>query len=163
MKSKLPEVLGEPRLLLIGVRMVLWRASLPLLKRMISLESLVRLLATSRLRQRDTMVETVIVRLAGRLWRSADGPCLERSLALFRELGLAGASPQLVTGIEKAGETFLGHAWVVVDGAPVLDTEHLGFVELLRFSASGVRLVPSACFPEEPAVSQAARRIRRGV
>ena len=70
------------------------RLALPLLKRAVSVERLVRLTASPRGRPRDARREELVVRIGARLWRSAPEPCLERSLAIHRQLGLAGgASP----------------------------------------------------------------------
>jgi hypothetical protein len=106
---------------LLLARMATWRLALPLLKRIVSLDRLVALLAAPRDRTRDPAREELIARIGGRLWRSSAGPCLERSLAVHRQLGLAGARPELHAGMAKENDAFVGHMWVTVDGSPLLE------------------------------------------
>jgi len=54
-----------------------------------------------------------------------DRRCLPRSLALYRALSRAGASPQLWIGFRKVAGRVDGHAWVAVDGRPVGEAEAL--------------------------------------
>lgn len=58
----------------------------------------------------------VVVRVVGRL---PDAKCLVRSLVLVRMLARRGTPAQLVLGV-KPGTAFAAHAWVEVDGEPVL-------------------------------------------
>lgn len=107
-------------------RMAIWRVALPVAKRLVATDRLVCALEAPRERRRDPAREELAVRLAGRLWRSGGGPCLERSIALYRELGRMGADPVLVLGVRAAGcgeETHEGHAWVEVDGRALLELE----------------------------------------
>lgn len=106
---------------LLVVRMGGWRLALPLLKQRVALDRLVRLVASPRPRPRDPAREELVARIGGRLWRSSEGPCLERSLAVYRQLGLAGARPRLAVGMGREDETLVGHVWVLVDGAPLLE------------------------------------------
>ncbi len=118
-------VSGRPRLgaseWLLVVRMACWRGALPLLRRAVSLDRLVRVVASPRQCQRDPAREELIARVGARLWRSAPGPCLERSLAIYRQLGLAGTAPQLAIGVAREDGAVIAHAWVVVDGAALLE------------------------------------------
>lgn len=126
---------------LLVVRMAFWRATLPLLKRVVSLERLVRLIASPRARLRDAGREQLISRVGARLWRSAPGPCLERSLAVYRALGLAGATPRLAVGVAGEDGAVVGHVWVLVDGAPVLEQSDPAaeFGVVVTFDESGQR------------------------
>lgn len=54
-----------------------------------------------------------------------DRRCLPRSLALYRALSRAGASPQLWIGFRKVAGRVDGHAWITVDGRPVGEAEAL--------------------------------------
>ena len=54
-----------------------------------------------------------------------DRRCLPRSLALYRALSRAGASPQLWIGFRKQAGRVDGHAWVTVDGRAVGEAEAL--------------------------------------
>lgn len=103
-------------------RMAAWRLALPVLKRALPLDRLVRLGAAPRRRPRDARREQLVARAGGRLWRSAYGPCLERSLAIHRQLGLAGAQPRLAIGVGKDGGKVIAHAWVLLDGVALLET-----------------------------------------
>lgn len=107
---------------LLVLRMAGWRLVLPALKRALALDRLVRLTAASRRRRRDPRREQLVVRVGGRLWRSAYGPCLDRSLAIHRQLGLAGAAPQLAIGVGKDGGEVVAHAWVLLDGVALLES-----------------------------------------
>lgn len=126
---------------LLVVRMAGWRLALPLLKRRVALDRLVRLAAAPRSRTRDPAREALICRIGGRLWRSSEGPCLERSLAVYRQLGLAGADPLLLVGMGKEPNGYIGHVWVAVDRVPVLESEdpaaELGVV--VTYGADGTR------------------------
>jgi len=121
--------------------MLFWRLTLPIAKHLVAAERLVKLLAAPRNRRRSPEDEQMAVRLAGRIWRSSAGPCLERSLALYRELGRLGAQPTFVLGIGSDAKGVLGHAWVELDHTPVLEQAEPAtrFAALVRFSPSGVR------------------------
>lgn len=106
---------------LLAVRMGWWRLVLPVAKHTLSLDRLVRLMSSPRDIPRRPDREALAVRVAGRLWRSSQRPCLERSLALYRELGRLGASPELLLGMARDGEGMVGHAWVEVDGVALLE------------------------------------------
>ena len=108
---------------LLVARMAGWRLALPLLKRAVSLDRLVRLTASPRGRPRDPRREELVVRIGARLWRSASEPCLERSLAIHRQLGLAGAAPRLALGVGSDAGTVIAHAWVLLDGVALLEQD----------------------------------------
>lgn len=128
---------------LLVVRMAGWRLALSVLKRLMPLERLVRLTASPGARQRDLGREELAVRVTARLWRSSEGPCLERSLALHRELGRLGARPELVLGMSRVDSRLVGHAWVVVDGHPLfMAGESFNDSVLLRFDLTGTRTRP---------------------
>jgi transglutaminase superfamily protein len=121
-------------------RMLLWRLTLPLARRVVPTQRLVRLLASRRGRQSSPESADAAVRIAARLWRSSEGPCLERSLALYRELGRLGSRPELVLGIGQGDERLVGHAWVEVDQRPVLGSDGQGrYPAVVRFDSQGLR------------------------
>ncbi len=121
------------------MRLVGWRLALPLLRRTVRTERLVRLMSSPRERRRDAEIERFVTRAASRLWREAPAPCLERSLAVHRQLGLAGADPTLVLGMGRDGERYVGHAWVEVDGATVVDAASRdAYGTVVRFDGAGV-------------------------
>ena len=122
--------------LLLAASMVGWRLALPLLRRRLPFERLVRFTASPRTAKADSRRVRSILQVGGRLWRDSSAPCLERSVCIHRQLGRAGANPVLVLGL--AGDR-TGHAWVELDGTAVLEPSppQLRFQELMRFGADG--------------------------
>lgn len=137
-----------PRGWLIIARLTLWRLALPALRRALNTERLVQMLAGPREQSRDPGREALVVAGAGRLWRNSYGTCLERSLAVYRELGRLGASPHLVLAATHNGRGIVGHAWVEVDGRAVLEATdpRTRYTVLVEFNDAGARLgvYPSA-------------------
>lgn len=134
-----------------------WSLALPVLKRVLSIARLARLMGASRDRVFDPARQSAIAKAAW--WASRVQPrrfpdnCLERSLVSYRYLGLAGADPELVLGVRRAGTDLIGHAWVIVDGNPVHDSaaDLESYSELARFgrggtptAAASVRSLPSS-------------------
>jgi len=110
------------------VRILAWTAAMPILKRVVPVRTLGRALRLrSTVSHRDHNRERRIVafaRWAARLVRlNDDGNCLERGLVAFRYLRQDGANPTLVFGVSRTDSSFMGHAWVVVDGRPVGERE----------------------------------------
>ncbi len=137
-------LLASPRDFWLLVRMAAWAPLLPLLKFALPLPRLVRLLAPQpRARPRDREAERRVTRLSRLLYRSRGigvrDNCLERSLVTFRYLSLASARPELVVGMRKDEDNFVGHVWVLLDGEPVHDApESLReLVPVMAFDASG--------------------------
>lgn len=130
---------------LLVVRMGVWRVALPVLRRRVALERLVRFAAAPRDRPRDPARERLIARVGGRLWRDAPGPCLERSLAVYRQLGLAGASPRVTAGMTNDAGALVGHVWVTLDGVAILEQADPAaeFRALVVFGPDGRRLGPA--------------------
>ena len=114
-----------------------WRIALPVLRRAMSLDRLLRLTASPRSRSRDRTLEEFTIRVAGRLWRDSEAPCLERSVALHRLLGRGGARPDLVLGMAT---DHTGHAWVEIEAHPAGEPFDIRerFVEVARFSPGGL-------------------------
>ncbi|CAN5667269.1 hypothetical protein BH18ACT13_BH18ACT13_01600 [soil metagenome] len=129
---------------LLLARMTLWRVTLPVLRRALNTERLVRLLAAPRPYPRDPGRETLVLAVAGRLWRRSQGTCLERSLAAYHALGRIGASPRFVLAAAHDPDGIVGHAWVEVDGRAVLEATdpRTRYTALVEFDAAG-RLVPA--------------------
>jgi len=99
------------------------------LRHVVSLERLVQLAwRDPRNQDRDPQLEARTIAQATKLrhlFDRADRRCLPRSLALYRALSRAGASPQLWIGFRKVAGRVDGHAWVTVDGCPVGEAEAL--------------------------------------
>jgi hypothetical protein len=123
-------------------RMLAWRLALPLLKRLMPLPRLVRIAAGRR--RTSSFTPDQVVSVSHRLFRERlpeSSDCLERSLLTYRFLLQAGAAPELVCGVQRSGEEVLGHAWVLVGGAPVDEApEALArYAPVVAFDASGSR------------------------
>ena len=99
------------------------------LRHVLSLERLAQLAwRDPRNQDRDPQLEARTIAQATKLrhlFDRADRRCLPRSLALYRALSRAGASPQLWIGFRKLAGRVDGHAWVTVDGCPVGEAEAL--------------------------------------
>lgn len=128
------------------VRILAWAAFLPVLKRLLRLEALAKLVWTeSRATGRQTDREEQIVRLGHWLYGlggvTNHGRCLERSLLLYRFLAMGRANPILVIGVQKARTSWVGHAWITVDGQPVGEppASLQAYVPVLSFGAGGRR------------------------
>jgi hypothetical protein len=103
------------------------------LKHMIPLQKLVRLAWSPPAGRRDHEAEKRLLAGVLRLSRFVglpDRDCLQRSLLVYRLLSHAGADPLLVIGFRLKDGRLLGHAWVIVDGHAVFESE----ADLLKFS-----------------------------
>ena len=133
----LARLLASPRDAWLAARALGWLCVLPVLKRTLALERLVRLmwLAPSG-SARDRGHDRRTIRIVARLSRTSGGNCLERSLVLYRYLARANADPRLVVGMARPDE-YLGHVWVTVDGQPLLETPETlgGYTEVVTFRA----------------------------
>jgi len=130
----------------LGLRLLVWRAALPLLKRVLPLSRVVALVWPRRCRsagERDRTRELRIAAGIGLLFggngtRRRDN-CLERSLLAYRFLAEAGGEPQLVWGVRRNKDKLEGHAWVVLDGDPLADPaeEVDSFTPITTFGRGG--------------------------
>jgi len=117
------------------IRMLAWRFSFMVLKRVLPLKTVVRLAEPRRRRATvDSAEQERVEFLASRLVRTDD--CLERSLVAYRFLSRAGARPQLFLGFARDSARREGHAWVEVESRPLLESR-----------ATLDRFVPVAQFP----------------
>jgi hypothetical protein len=124
---------------LLVARMTFWRLTLPVLRRAVNTERLVQLLAARRPYPRDPRRESLVLAVAGRLWRRSHGTCLERSLAAYHALGRIGASPRFVLAAAHDQGSIVGHAWVEVDGRAVLEATdpRTRFRAIVEYDAAG--------------------------
>ena len=130
--------------LLLAVRMSTWVVALPLAKRAVPIARLARLMWLDQREERSEERQLFTTRLACRLTRFSGANCLDRSLILYRYLAGEGADPTLVLGVPRAGAKRAGgHAWVVVDGAPVVESAHelARYEPVVAFGAGGDRVV----------------------
>jgi hypothetical protein len=121
-----------------ALRLAFLRLALPVILRRIALHRLVRLVAAPRTRARDGAREELMFAIAGRLWRRSADTCLARSLAVYAELGRAGAQPSLLLAMQHDGH-LVGHAWVEVDGNAVLEASdpRALYEAVVAFDAAG--------------------------
>jgi hypothetical protein len=112
------------------------------LRHTVSLRTLVRFAWTparaSRDRRREQQLIAHAVKL-GHLFPMFDRNCLQRSLLLYRELARAGANPELVIGMSTGNDGIRGHAWIVLDDEPLIDTRSTvdAFVPVCVFASRG--------------------------
>ena len=112
---------------LLCLRLLLWRASLPVLKYVVPLRLLTRLMWSAPAARRDDSGHAherlrslaFIWQNGGRLLVSQN--CLERSLVLYRLLSQSGSNPSLVVGVSRADATTAGHVWVETEGRVLFD------------------------------------------
>lgn len=128
-------------------RVAFWMLALPLLKRLLPLPRLASLMWVStgsraRDRERERVVLAAVARVYGRGAIPRRHNCLERALVAYRFLSASGANPTLVIGVRAPDAAPSGHAWVLVDGMPVLEDEQAlaGMSPILLFGRRG-RLV----------------------
>ena len=126
--------------------MLAWTPLLPLLKRTLPLPRLVRLMwAPPRETHANEERHRQVSEIARLIYRSRaltrSDNCLERSLLTYRFLAIHSADPKLVVAVGRSGETH-GHAWVVVDGVPVNETDATlaPYVPFAAFGTGGKRL-----------------------
>jgi hypothetical protein len=135
---------ADARLLL---RAVCWRAVLPLLKRTVSLRTLVRWMwpgGVAPSQPGDTFARTRLhavryfIAHGGRTVVSDN--CLERSLLLYRFLAEANLDPRLVMGVRRENGETDGHVWIEVDGRPLADSTTSRYRPVLVFGAGGAMI-----------------------
>jgi hypothetical protein len=110
----------------LAVRMAVCVMALRVLVRVLALPRVVRLAEprslTSSPHERDVgRIVALAQSVTARATRRPETMCLVRSLVAYRYLARAGVHPELHVGFEREQDRLRGHAWVVVDGAPVTD------------------------------------------
>jgi hypothetical protein len=143
--KRLRAEVGTPGDVLLGAAIITWALVLRPLKYIVPLPVLIRALrrkpqATSRNLRKERQV-VAFARWASRVTAfPSRGNCLERSLIAYRYLTALGANPTLVVGFGIGpNRDVRGHAWVVVDGQPVDDSDDAlaGFEETMAFGPDG--------------------------
>jgi hypothetical protein len=122
-------------------RMIPWAVVLPLLKRIVRLETLARLMWTDPETGGDpeTMKVIALSRVVTRPAAMSHAVCYERSLLAYRFLSRRGADPKLVVAAKSTAGGVTGHAWITVGGAPVGESETIEeFVPLVVYSRGGL-------------------------
>jgi len=133
----------------IAFRLWIWAAALRVLKHVVPLPTLVRMMhaAPTRVGPRATDALERYLHASGRFPRRPPGNCLERSLGVYRLLGQAGVSPQLLVGMRRLpSQPIEGHVWVRAGGRPIGETaESLNEFQLTAmFDEHGRRSDPAS-------------------
>jgi Transglutaminase-like superfamily len=129
----------------LGIRMVAWSAVLPALKHLLPMHVLTRLMWPRRRAAKRSDRASTVTFLARRIYRARPflrrDNCLERSLLTYRFLAREGVQPRLVLGAQKSDGEIRGHAWVTIDGRPIMDGHEAleQFTQLVEFGAGGSR------------------------
>lgn len=134
----------------IAIRIWAWAAALRVLKRIVPLETLVRLMHRTPIASRrgSTTEESIesYINMTGRFPFRPPSNCLERSLIAYRMLCEAAADPELVVGLRHAADGRLhGHVWITVGGRPLGERPEsiATYTPLVQFDAQGRRYSPS--------------------
>lgn len=145
-------VQGPADVWLIG-RMAVWAIFLPLLKRVVGLETLARVMWTRREARGEPDADKILAlsRLLTRRTASSPGNCYERSLLAYRFLSQRGVEPRLVAAVKKEDGTVTGHAWVTIGGVPLDESEAIDdFVPVVIYGRQGRREKPCGVGVIEP-------------
>ena len=121
------------RIGIIMIRLLPMYVIVGLLKHLVPLQSLARWAWRSPAGPRDSEAERCLVSSVLRLSHligSSERDCVQRSVLLYRLLSRAGADPVLILGFQRENGQLLGHAWVIVDNQPVIESQ----AELVRFT-----------------------------
>ena len=135
------------------LRLVFWAGYFRILKRFVPLPILVRrAIPVTKINRLNLSSDRIaeLGALAARAVRAGgDANCLERSLAIYRQLIRSGGKPALAVGF-KRDLHIVGHAWVVVGGEPLGKWERISTADpVLSFDETGkVETVdPAALLP----------------
>lgn len=113
---------SSPSMVWLFGRMLAWNYGLRALKGILPFKTLLRVARTASVPRAD-VDHVQIARVEFLLHRmSRHGDCLERSLVAYRFLLRAGARPTLHLGFDRHPPRRDGHAWVTVDGLPLLES-----------------------------------------
>lgn len=115
-----------PAHLLLHVRVAGLLLLLPVLIRTIGVQRTITVLTPRRCTRqapwRDIeRIQWVTDRLYRRRFLRSYGPCLRRSLTLYYFLTRAGYPVKVALGADLRGRHFRAHAWLTLDGEPILE------------------------------------------
>ena len=135
---------SSPADVVLAARVMTWACVLPILKQLMPIRSIVRLVwRRPRLEADPARDERVVTfaRWACRMIRPGrGGNCLERGLIAYRFLLEGGAEPTLVVGMRRNKKSaVIGHAWVVLHGAPAGERADLvnEYIPVFAFAPDG--------------------------
>jgi hypothetical protein len=129
--------------LLLIARLLVWALLVPMLKRLVPLPNLARLMWVDRPSGTPNHERQKRIIRAARLVLRArplgqDENCLDRSLVLYRFLSMEMLDPRLVVGVRRGPDAVKGHAWVTVDGRPVVEPSVAEYTPLAVIGPAGV-------------------------
>jgi hypothetical protein len=152
-------VVSGPSEVLLSGRMLVWAGMLPVLKRLVPLSRLVTVMTPRHRSAWDAKRTQDVVTLARWIYRTRAlrDNCLERSLIAYRYLPAGNESSLLVLGVRKGDEGPPGHAWLVVNGVAVHDSDETleKLVPVVAFDLEGRRRQPPAALSPEPPAAPA--------
>ena len=144
--QRIHTVVSGPRELILSGQMLAWAGMLPVLKRTLPLARLVTLMVPRHRSAPDPKRTQDVVTLARWMYRTRAlrDNCLERSLITYRYLPAGNENSLLVLGVRKGDDGPPGHAWLVVNGVPVHDSEETleQLVPVVAFDLEGRRRQP---------------------
>lgn len=156
---KVRSVVSGPSELLLSGRMLVWAGMLPVLKRTVPLARLVTLMAPRHRSAPSAKRTEDVVTLARWMYRTRAlrDNCLERSLITYRYLPAGNEGSLLVLGVSKGDDGPPGHAWLVVDGVAVHDTDEKleKLVPVVAFDLDGRRQQPPGAVSARPPAAPA--------
>jgi len=129
--------------ILTAVRMWTWALVLRPLKHVAPFSTLLRLVHVSGRRQRSLEFEQNLeayMMAARRFPARAPANCLERSLAAYRLLCVAGSRPEVLVGVRRGPVTGVeGHVWVTLDGRALAERQDFldTFAVIVSYDADG--------------------------
>jgi len=157
--GRIRTVVSGPSELLLSGRMLVWAGALPLLKRVVPLSRLVTVMAPRHRRAPDAKRTQDVVTLARWMYRTRvlRDNCLERSLITYRYLPAGNEGSLLVLGVRKGDDGPPGHAWLIVNGVAVHDSDETleKLVPVVAFDLNGRRRPAPAPLSARPPASPA--------
>jgi hypothetical protein len=128
---------------LLAPRMMVWTLLVPALKRFVPLPKIARLMWVERHnakpeRERQQRIVRAVRLILRARPLSRDENCLDRSLLLYRFLSMEMLDPRLVLGVRRGPDGVRGHAWVTVDGRPVVEASVAEFAPIAIIGPAGV-------------------------
>jgi hypothetical protein len=157
--QRIRTVVSGPSELLLSGRMLVWAGVLPVLKRLVPLSRLVTVMAPRHRSAPDSKRTQDVVTLARWMYRTRAlrDNCLERSLITYRYLPAGNESSLLILGVRKGDDGPPGHAWLVVNGVPVHDSDETleKLVPVVAFDLEGRRRQPPSALSAGPPAAPA--------
>ena len=114
---------------------------MPLLLKALPLDRVLRVLTSNAARPAPggdvvTDIERVTDAVTRRLWFSRTA-CLQRALIRYALLSKEGYAARFIVGVRPGGrEGFEAHAWIMLDGIPIMERDPVDYRETFAWPAS---------------------------